>query len=337
MELATVQDIENCMESGWSDGLPIVPPYGSLVEPMVEAMGWQSMTEIVGEIADQAIVIRAEHIAATAVMAGCKRDYGRLLRALALAMLDPAFNLTGTHVTTGGPATLVIVSGQIVSEFGFEHNANAFGANARVNATVGRFAQMVRLFCGSGGGVLQTMGTIGHPGRISYCIAEHPDTVWGPYHTQWGVPAEASAVTVVAAEGPNNVNNHYGESGAQILETIADTLAHLGSTSFYWRRSGYLIGIARDHMELIGKEFSREEARRFIVEHAVRPTDELKRVGRIPARPLEELNVEFGKMRSPFAHDGQLTFIESGGSGGRFSAVIPRWAGNFNGVSRAIV
>lgn len=336
MELATVKDIENCMESGWSDGLPVIPPYGSLVEPMVEAMGWTSMTEVIAEIPEQQLLIRAEHAAATAVMAGCKTDYGRLLRALTLAMLDPKFNLTGTHVTTGGPATLVIVSGPVVAELGFEHEANPYGANARVNATVGRFAQMLRLFCGSGGGALQAMGTIGHPGRISYCVAEHPDAAWGPYHVQWGVAADASAVSVLAAEAPNTVNNHYGETGEQILETIADTLAHLGSTSFYWRRSGYLIGIARDHMQLIARDFTREQAHRFIFEHALRPTDLLKRVGRIPQRPLEELNVEFGKMRSPFAHDGQLTFIESGGSGGRFSTVIPRWAGNFNGVSRVI-
>jgi hypothetical protein len=25
-------DIEHCFEMGWSDGLPVVPPYGSLVD-----------------------------------------------------------------------------------------------------------------------------------------------------------------------------------------------------------------------------------------------------------------------------------------------------------------
>lgn len=74
MTLGTIQDIENCMENGWSDGLPVIPPYASLVEPMCEAMGWD-MSDVVGEIPEQKIVIRAEQVAATAVMAGCKTSY----------------------------------------------------------------------------------------------------------------------------------------------------------------------------------------------------------------------------------------------------------------------
>lgn len=325
------------MASGWSDGLPVIPPYSSLVEPMIEAMGWGSLSEPVGRIDDQNIVVRAEHLGATAVMAGCRPEYGKVLRAIALAMLDPDFNVTGTHVTTGGPGTLVLVSGPVVDELAFEHETSAFGgATTRVNATVGRFANMVRLFCGSGGGTLKPMATIGHPGRITYCIAEHPDRYWPPFHTQWGISEDASAATVVAAEGPNSVNNHYGETSTQILDTIADTMAHMGSTNFYWRYSGYLIGIARDHMALIGKDFTRDEARHYIYNKGRRLTDDLERVGRIPRNVHEAQRVEFGELRSPLDSEKQLALFESGGAGGRFSAVIPRWAGNYNGISRAI-
>jgi hypothetical protein len=336
-DLPTVRDIEACMDSGWSDGLPVIPPYSSLVEPMVEAMGWDSLTEPVSRIEDQNITVRAEHLASTAVMAGCKLEYGRVLRAISLAMLEPVFNVVGTQVTTGGPGILVLVSGPVVDQLGFEHEALAYGgANTRVNATVGRFANMVRLFCGSGGGILKPMGTIGHPGRITYCIAEHPDRYWAPFHTQWGVPEGVSAVTVVAAEGPNSVNNHYGETSPQVLETISDTMAHLGSTNFYWRYSGYIIGMARDHMALVGKDFTRDEARQFIYDHAQRPTDELKRVGRVPRVIHEAQRIEFGQLRSPADSVNQICLIETGGAGGRFSAVIPRCAGNYEGISRAI-
>ena len=70
-------------------------------------------------------------------------------------------------MTTGGAAILVIVSGPVVEQHGFEHGPNALGANCRANATVGRFAQMMRYFCGRGG-VLQSHGTVGHPGRLSF-------------------------------------------------------------------------------------------------------------------------------------------------------------------------
>jgi hypothetical protein len=39
---ATLEDIENCMNNGWTDGLPVIPPYGSLVDEMLDAMGWQA-------------------------------------------------------------------------------------------------------------------------------------------------------------------------------------------------------------------------------------------------------------------------------------------------------
>ena len=180
MSHGVLDDIEKCMDSGWSDGLPVIPPYGSLVDPMLEAMGWQAQ-DVVGVIVEQSIKVRAEQVAAAAVMAGCKTEYAPVLRALTLAILDPLFNVSGVEVTTGGASVLVIVSGPVVAALGFEHEANAVGgANSRVNATVGRFAQMLRLFCGRGGGVLESHGTIGHPGRLSFCVAEHPETVWGP-------------------------------------------------------------------------------------------------------------------------------------------------------------
>ncbi|QDX80617.1 hypothetical protein B9N43_04765 [Denitratisoma sp. DHT3] len=335
MSHGVLDDIEKCMESGWTDGLPVIPPYGSLVDPMLEALGWQA-GDVVGEIPDQSIKVRAEQVAATAVMAGCKTEYAPVLRALALAILDPRFNVSGVEVTTGGASVLVIVSGPVVAALGFEHEANALGANSRINATVGRFAQMMRLFCGKGGGVLQSHGTVGHPGRLSFCIAEHPETAWGPYHTQFGLPAEVSAVSIMASEGPNSCNNHYARSGAAILDTIGDCMLHYGQTAWYYRSSGYLVVIAPDHMALVKPEFTREQARQYLYENARRQTDDLVKVGRIAIPPLEYAEVEFGAMRTPLKTIDQLTFIECGAAGGRFSAVIPRWAGSQNVVCKQI-
>jgi hypothetical protein len=47
MTYETLQDIENCMDNGWSDGLPVIPPYGSLVDDMLAAMGWQATVLLV--------------------------------------------------------------------------------------------------------------------------------------------------------------------------------------------------------------------------------------------------------------------------------------------------
>ncbi len=336
MSHGVLEDIEKCMDGGWTDGLPVIPPYGSLVDPMLQALGW-SASDVVGEIADQSIRVRAEQVAATAVMAGCKADYAPVVRAVAQAILDPLFGISGVEVTTGGASVLVVVSGPVVAALGFEHESNAVGgANRRVNATVGRFAQMMRLFCGQGGGVLKPHGTIGHPGRLSFCVAEHPQTAWGPYHTQFGLPADVSAVTIMATEGPNSCNNHYASTGAAILDTIGDCMRHYGQTAWYYRSGGFVVVIAPDHMELVKREFSRDAARQYIYENARRQTDELVAVGRIAIPPLEFAEVEFAAMRTPLKSSEQLSFVECGAPGGRFSAVIPRWVGSRHAVCRKI-
>jgi hypothetical protein len=336
MKLTAYEDIERCFAGGWSDGLPVVPPYGSLVDRMLGEMGWKA-SDVVGEIKDQNIRIRAEKLAAAAVMAGCEFRYGRLLRALSLNLVDPEFQISGVEVTTGGAAALVIVSGPIVEELGFEHASNALGANRRANATVGRFAQMVRYFCGRGGGVMHSHGTMGHPGRITFCIAEHPETVWPKFHTQKKLPENVSAVSVMSAEGPNSVNNHYGNTPEAILDTIADCISHYGFTNYYWHYGCCVIVIGPGHMETIAKGgYTRERTRRYLYEKAVRSTDELKRLGRLPTEPSAHAKVVPGSMRSPFDRETQMYFLESGADGGRFSAVIPGWVGAYKIVSRQV-
>jgi hypothetical protein len=336
VSLDVYDDIERCMTGGWSDGLPVIPPYGSLVDQMLAAMGWE-YSDVVGALPEQSIEVLAAHVAASAVMAGCRFEYGPLLREVTLAMLEPVFNITGVEVTTGGASATVIVSGPVVSQYGFAHQANCLGANNRANATVGRFAQMVRYFCGRGGGALESHGTMGHPGRLGFCIAEHPDTMWAPFHTQFGLPAEASAVTVVSTEGPQSVNNHYADTGQAVLATISGTLANEGTTNFYWRLGGYLIVIGPEHMDLVAPAYTREQARQFVYEHAVKPTDELARIGRLPREPRRGSRVEPGTDRSPVDSPDKLHFIESGSAGGKFSAVIPRWAGSRAVICRPVI
>jgi hypothetical protein len=335
--LDVYDDIERCFEGGWSDGLPVIPPYGTLVDRMLGHMGWTA-TEVVGTIPEQAIEIRAEHLAATAVMAGCKFDYAPLLRALSLALVDPNFNIGPVEVTTGGVAALVMVSGPAVERYGFEHESNALGANNRANATVGRFAQMVRYFCGRGGGTMHSHGTMGHPGRLSFCIAEHPETHWGPFHTQLGLDAELPVVSIMSCEGPNSVNNHYAESGELILETIADCMRHFGSTNYYYHSGRYIVVIGPDHMDLVGSAFTRDEARHYLYVNASRPTEELLRVGRIHTRYEDRVHndVVLGTNRSVVRAEERIHFIEAGAPGGKFSAMIPGWVGSYKVISRVI-
>jgi hypothetical protein len=195
---------------------------------------------------------------------------------------------------------------------------------------------MVRFFCGGGGGALPGHGTMGHPGRLSFLIAERPETRWPTFHTQMGLPPDVSAVSICAAEGPNSVNNHYSNTADGILDTITDCLAHAGSTSYYWHNGAYVVVIGPGHAETIASQYSRDEVRHYLFERARRPTDELARIGRVPRDPRKESKVDPGTMRSPMDRETQLYILESGDEGGRFSAVIPGWVGSFEVISKKI-
>jgi hypothetical protein len=315
---------EYCYARGWTDGLPVVPPTATRVEAMLDALGWQA-AHVFARLDKYAAEVRAEQLAATAVMAGCHPDYAPLIDAITNGLFDPTFNLQGVSVTTGGAAVLAIASGPIVERYGFHSGTNALGAGCRVNATLGRYANLVCRFCGRVGGLLDTFGVIGHPGQYSYCLSEHPATRWSPFHTQLGVAPEASVITLVAAEGPVSVNNHYAKQAPEILECIADSIAQLGSTNYYWRDAGYLIMLAPEHASSITGSFTRDSAREYIYERARRPTQLLKRVGRIPDHPREKSRVVDDELRSPVDSPERLRFIEAGGAAGKFSAVIPEW------------
>ncbi|HTE56550.1 MAG TPA: hypothetical protein VK698_37110 [Kofleriaceae bacterium] len=326
-----VADMRICFERGYTDGLPVVPPYSELVDEMLAALGW-SASDVLAVDEELRLEIRAEQLASIAVMAGCEPAYARVLRAIGEMLLAPTFNLRGVATTTGGVAVLVILAGPVVGELELATGSNALGAPVRSGATIGRFAQMVRHICGRAGGLLDEFGTIGHPGRLSYCVAERQDTMWPGFQTQFGFDAGESCVGVMAAEGPNSVNNHYAETGEHILETIAHGLAHWGTTNFYYQGGGYLVLIAPEHMRLVAAEFSREAARQFLFERAVALTRDLARIGRIPRGIDKARNVDLDAPRSPVAHQDQITFIESGGSAGKFSAIIPGWVANVTHV-----
>jgi hypothetical protein len=54
------------------------------------------------------------------------------------------------------------------------------------------------------------------------------------------------------------------------------------------------------------------------------------------ADQILETKVEPGSMRSPFDHASQIHLLESGADGGRFSAVIPGWVGDYTVMTKQI-
>src|SRR6185295_6242994 len=191
--------IELCFAQGWTDGLPVVPPTPERVVRMLDAARLEPGREI-AYIAHRAVSVTAEKVAINAVMAGCRPEYMPVVVAAVEGIGDPRWSYHGPGTSTSGAAVLLIVNGPVAQELDINAGDNLFGPGWRANLTIGRAVRLVmRNVCGRIPGTLDR-GTLGHPGKLSFVIAENEaESPWPPLHVERGFRPEQSTVTVVAS------------------------------------------------------------------------------------------------------------------------------------------
>ena len=207
--------------SGWTDGLPVVPPTESAVAACLE---WALMPpdQLIGIEPVREQPITAEKLAINAVMAGCLPMHFPVVATAWQAMLKEEFLLHGVTSSTGGSAILVIINGPIRQEIGAVSTFNALANSNRATASIGRALRLslINLLDARSGGIDRT--TLGHPGKFSYCLAEdEEDTTWQPLSAVRGIREGLSAVAVMAALAPRQIMNEWSTEPREILETFA--------------------------------------------------------------------------------------------------------------------
>jgi hypothetical protein len=325
----SVDLVEFCFQQGWSDGLPVIPPTVDRVEAMLEAAGLDAKQEI-GFIAHRSVSITAEKVAINAVMAGCKPEYMPVVIAAVEGIADPLWNYHGPGTSTGGAGVLMIVNGPIARELDVNAGDNLFGPGWRSNATMGRALRLVmRNVCGSLPGLLDR-GTLGHPGKLSYVIAENEaESPWTPLHVERGFRPEQSTVTVMAANGPHQFYNQLSNTAEGVLTTLADDMRISGGVM---GQPNYAVILAGEHMRTIAASgWGKPEIRRFLFEHTQNSHAHLKRTQRMPGavQPGDET-----KMRPLVESPDHILVVAAGGRAGAFSAYVPGWGSYRN--SRAV-
>jgi hypothetical protein len=314
------QAIEAYFERGWTDGLPVVPATEDAVRGFLDAAGL-APDEVVLTEPVRRRTITAEKLAINAVLAGCRPAYMPVLLAALEAMAAPEFTLHGAITSTGGSATLLVVNGPIRRTLDLNGGSNVFGPGWRANATIGRAIRLVTLNClGALPGVLDR-STQGHPGKYTYCIAEHEEaSPWEPLHVERGFAPEASTVTVFAAEGPHNALSHYGLGAEAILVTVGDTMASLGSFS----PGQSFVALAPEHVAILARDgFTKPRIKEALYGYARRTRADLKRGGKLPGA------IEPGD-ETAWVHRGtgpdDIHLVVAGGGPGGHSAFIPSWS-----------
>ncbi len=312
--------IEFCFQQGWTDGLPVVPPTPERVGAMLEAARLDPKREI-GFIAHRAVSVTAEKVAINAVMAGCRPEYMPVVVAAVEGIADPRWSYHGPGTSTGGAAVLMIVNGPIVRELDVNAGDNLFGPGWRANLTIGRAVRLVmRNVCGSVPGTLDR-GTLGHPGKLSYVIAENEaDSPWTPLHVERGFRPEQSTITVMAADAPHQFYNQLSSTAEGVLTTLADDMRISGNVM---GQSNYVLVIAGEHMRTIaGDGWDKKQIRQFVWENTQNSHAHLKRTQRMagPVQPGDET-----KMRPLVASPDDIFVVAAGGRAGAFSGYIPGW------------
>ena len=330
---ATSDPVEFCFQQGWTDGLPVVPPTADRVGAMLEAARLAPGKQI-AFVEHRSVAITAEKVAINAVMAGCKPEYLPVVVAAVEGIGDPRWSYHGPGTSTGGAAVLMIVNGPIARELDINAGDNLFGPGWRANLTIGRAVRLVmRNVCGSLPGLLDR-GTLGHPGKLSYVIAENEaDSPWTPLHVEHGFRPEQSTVTVIASEAPHQFYNQLSPTAEGVLTTLADSMRISGTVM---GQSTYAVILAGEHMRTIaGSGWGKKEIRQFLFDHTENSHAHLKRTQRMAGaiQAADETT-----MRPLVASPDDILVVAAGGRAGAFSAFVPGWgsAKNSQAVTKEV-
>jgi hypothetical protein len=258
---------------GWGDGLPLVPPTPDRVAAFVRASGLPG-PEPVAALPPTWAEATVERIAVNAVLAGCRPEHMPVVVAALRAAAQEPFNLYAVQTTTHPCAVLVIVGGPEASRLGMNAGYGAFGPGSRANASIGRAVRLVLMNVGGARPGVLDRATQGTPAKYTYCVAENEaDSPWEPLRAALGFALTDSVLTVVAGEGPHNINDHGSASADSLLQQIAGTLAVPGSNNAYMKGDSYLFLGPEHARQLASAGLGRPDVQRRVFELARIPRE----------------------------------------------------------------
>jgi hypothetical protein len=318
MEASTNSDeIEEMFERGWTDGLPVVPPTTDRVENM---LGRYAGPTSLGQVPPAMGEATLERLAACAVLAGCRPEYFPVVVAAAKAALDGRFNLHGQAVTTQPAGQLIVVNGPVRHELGMNSGMGALGPGNRANLTIGRALRlMIEL---TGGGMPGTLdrSTLGHMGKIGFCLAEAEEvSPWEPLHVERGFAPAQSVVTLIGSDAPLSISDHRSRTPEDLAYILAWAAASTWSTNWWPLTDPSVFVICPEHAEMFRAHgWTKQRLREFMFEAVHKPAEELRRGETTPFVHRSAPDAEVHKWASPDA----IILLVAGGEAGRYSAVL---------------
>ena len=312
-------------EKGWSDGLPVIPPTPERVERMLSYCD-RNLDKPVVKIPPRYGAATPIRVAANAVMAGCKPEHFPLV-------------LLALEATTHPCTPMLIFNGPIARELGINCGHNVMGNYFRPNAVIGRAVRLALVNIGAAIPGTGDMATHGTPAKFTYCIAENEAaSPWEPLHVELGFPKEATTVTVVAGEGPHNINDHESLTPEGILTMAAGTIATTGSNNAYSAGQPVLAFGPEHAATAASGGMTKRDVKQWLYDHATIPLSKFSKEGierRFRRKQADEFaNAPLDTPVHMWKKPEDLIVIVTGGAG-KHSAYIPTF-GNTRAVTRAL-
>ena len=251
------------------------------------------------------------------------------------AWIALVIGVVGALLTISSPK----FNGPIAKEVGLNSGNNVMGNYFRANAVIGRAVRLALVNIGAAIPGTGDMATAGTPAKFTFCVAENEDaSPWEPLHVEMGLPKEATAVTVVAAESPHNVNDHESITPEGILTMCAGTMANTGSNNAYYDGQP-VMAFGPEHAQTVASGgMKKPEVKQWLWERATLPMSKFSKEG-IERRFRRKLAEKFANapLDTPVHMWGKpedLIIVVTGGAG-KHSQWVPTF-GNTRAATRAL-
>jgi hypothetical protein len=312
-----LDELEEMFERGWTDGLPVIPPTRERVDAM---LGGRAGSRSLGAVPPAMGEATLERVAACAVLAGCRPAYFPVVAAAAEAALDPAFNLHGQAVTTQPAGQLIVVNGPVREQIGLNTGMGALGPGCRANLTIGRALRLLVALTGGAVPGAMDRSTLGHPGKISFCIAEDEETSpWEPLHVERGFRAGQPVVTLIASDAPLSISDHRSRTPEDLGYVLAWAAASAWSTNWWPLDDPSVFVICPEHAGMFrAAGWSKQRLRQFMFDAVHKPAGELRRGETTPFVHAADPATQVPKWQSA----DEIVLLVAGGEAGRYSAVL---------------
>jgi hypothetical protein len=312
-----------------TDGLPIIPPTRERVDRFLNYSEYDP-EDVLAVLPPKMGQATLEKIAINSVMAGCRPGFQPVLEHVIKAISHDKFNLAGVNATTHPLSICTIINGPLSDELGLNSGAGCLGPGNMASATIGRSLRLCLINIAGAVPGVGDHATHGSPAKYSYCFTENEDeSPWDPFRVEMGCREEASTVTVMAAEAPNNVNDHRSQRAEDLLDTIVHTAATAGCNNSHVPGE-LLVIMSPEHAKTISKDgWEKEDVKNYIHKNSVLPAS----LGDRGGRKLDDEWIIDGDVlitRSPSdvillvsGGPGRHTMISHGFGNGSLSVTLP--------------